>query len=167
MSPQAIQLALYDALGPGGLNWLQNITGGGLVTQADVQMTTTPAADNVHYYLKLHSDFSKAIGVNLGLDGLGLTVDGSATMQSGFDVALGFGVSKQNGFYLDANDSVDVTFDTQLPAATTGHLGYFSINVASVDVRSAAGLPTNVPLPQLNGRIQATIGDPHGTGGFR
>src|SRR5205823_6506049 len=99
------------------------------------------SVDGVHYHLKLYAKLFKVnapIDVKLGLDGLGLQVDGNVQLNAGIDADLGFGLSKQYGFYVDAGDSVGVTFTAQIPPPEpgkpliTGKLGFFQVDVSTL-----------------------------------
>jgi Ca2+-binding RTX toxin-like protein len=160
VSASIVQDALYEGLGPQGLNWLQDITGDGQVTLEDVGLETTP--DGAHYRPKLHADLFQVntpIDIQLGLDGLGLQIDGNLCLKAGFDVDLGFGVSRQDGFYLDATDSAQVTFNAQLPASATGELGFFVLTAtpAGGDPEFVGSLGVSLNDPNGNGRM--TLGE--------
>jgi Ca2+-binding RTX toxin-like protein len=157
MAPQfaatTVQNALFQGLGPQGLNWLADISGDGKVTKDDVQLVQT--ADGVHYNFKLHSSLfsvSAPIAANIGLDGLGLKVNGNVQLNAGFDATLGFGLSKQYGFYLDSSDSVGVSFTAQLPASAVGTLGFLQLTA------------TTGTTPQLTGSMSLGLNNVHGTG---
>src|SRR5262249_12985760 len=136
-----------DALGAKGLGWLKkDVT----IDQQD--------GDHVHFDVELHKDLFKVdapINVNLGLDGLGLKVDGGVTLNAPFDAHVSFGVSKKDGFYLDAGDNVQVSFNAQLDnkSKLTGKLSFFQIDVT----------PTG-SAPQLTGSAQLRLNDLHHNG---
>src|SRR5262249_35130827 len=110
---------------------------------------------HVHFDVELHKDLFKVdapINVNLGLDGLGLKVDGGVTLNAPFDANVSFGVSKKDGFYLDAGDNVQVSFKAQRDGKTRlpGKLDFFENAV------TPAGA-----APQLTGSAQLRLNALH------
>jgi Ca2+-binding RTX toxin-like protein len=140
-----IQDALYDALGPKGLNWLAELTTTGATTEDDyVELTQTATSDHFEIQLqKSLASVSTSIAANLGLSGLGLSVNGDASLNAGFAATLGFGLSTTNGFYVDSTDTASVSFNAQLPSSATASLGFLQFNVSN-----------NTPqTPQLSGSL--------------
>jgi Ca2+-binding RTX toxin-like protein len=151
----AVQDALYTALGPQGLNWLVNLTPGGAATPNNyVQVQQSNGAD--HYLLKLHENLASVnapVAANLGLDGLGLKINGNVTLNAGFDAVLGFGISQANGFYVDSSDTAQVNFTAQLPTSATATLGFLQLSVTPA-----------TSTPQLTGDLHLGLNNVNGTG---
>jgi Tol biopolymer transport system component/Ca2+-binding RTX toxin-like protein len=120
----AIQQALFNALGLSGENVLRDLNGNGIGID-DIQIVET--ADNVQFNLKLGqasntTSFSTSLSDNLGLPGLGLSVDGSATTGIGYDLDFKFGLNKTNGFYFDTStgNELAINLNTSLPGLNAG-----------------------------------------------
>jgi Ca2+-binding RTX toxin-like protein len=157
LAAKTVQKALYDGLGPQGLNWLEDSAGNPATKVDDVNLTQT-ADGGYHYHLKLGSrlfQVNAPIGVNLGLDGLGLKIDGNVQLKAGFNIDLGFGVNKQDGFYLDAGDRADVTFTAGLPVHAVGKLGFLQLDVTSgTDPQFQGSMSVALKNPHNNGKVQ-------------
>ncbi len=151
-----VQNALYDALGPTGLNWLVELTTTG-ATPASDYVALQETTDNDHFKIQLQKSLasvSTSIAANLGLSGLGLSVNGNASLNAGFNATLGFGLSTTNGFYVDSTDTASVTFDAELPSNATAALGFLQFNVSN-----------NTPqTPQLSGGLSLALNNVNGTG---
>jgi len=120
----AIQQALFNALGLSGENVLRDLNGNGIGID-DIQIVET--ADNVQFNLKLgqasnRTSFSTSLSDNLGLPGLGLSVNGSATAGIGYDLDFKFGINKTNGFYFDTStgNELAINLNTSLPGLNAG-----------------------------------------------
>ncbi len=150
-----VQDAIYQALGPPGLNWLVDLTPGGSNQEQNyVQLDQTSGSD--HYLIKLHENLvaiSTPLSVNLGLSGLGLQINGNLGLNAGFDATLGFGLSQQYGFYVDSIDTAAVSFSAQLPSSATATLGFLQFKVSN-----------NTPLtPQVWGSLNLGLNNIYGT----
>src|SRR5262249_32696263 len=142
LAPQVVQKALIDALGAKGIGWLKK----------DVTIDKQ-TSDEVHFDVELHKQLLNVggnLGVNLGLDGLGLKVDGQASLTSDVDADLSFGVSKNAGFYLDAKDNVDVNFKAKVDGQATGKLGFLQLDVKPSDSK-----------PQVSGDLKLNLQELH------
>jgi Ca2+-binding RTX toxin-like protein len=160
LAATTVQDALYNALGPNGLNWLANLSADGAAGENNyVQLTQSTGY--VHYLIKLHEGLtpvSVPLGVNLGLPGLGLAVNGNLTLNAGFDATLGFGLSEQYGFFVDSTDTAGVGFNAQLLSANnaliTASLGFLQFTVSN-----------NAPqTPLASGGLTLGLNDVNGTG---
>jgi Ca2+-binding RTX toxin-like protein len=156
LAASTVQDAIYQALGPQGLNWLVNLVPGGAATENNyVQLVQS--GGSAHYEIQLHQALlavSAPVAVNLGLSGLGLSINGNASLDAGFDATLGFGVSSQYGFYVDAADKASVSFTAGLPTSATATLGFLQFNVTN-----------NAPqTPQLSGGLSLGLNNVDGTG---
>jgi Ca2+-binding RTX toxin-like protein len=134
-SVEQIQQTLGDALGQGGLGWLQDMNGDGNRDAGDITLTDT--AQQVTFGFSLGRDplsIASGIGFDIGLPELGLKVtDGSKVKTDvGFSLKLGFGVNKDTGFFVDtsAKDELKVVLATSLQNFNaTGTLGFLQMEV--------------------------------------
>ena len=120
--------ALFDAFGPGGLNWLQDIGGGsggtpdGEINSADDIKFRSLTASDVSFEIGLHAPkqlLSVPIDLNLLLPGLGLKTDGMAEVLIGFTMPLVVGLSRSEGAYLDVASATDISIDLEVSMPTT------------------------------------------------
>jgi Ca2+-binding RTX toxin-like protein len=134
-SVEQIQQTLGDALGQGGLGWLQDVNGDGNKDAGDITLSDT--AQQVTFGFSLGRDpvsIASGIGFDIGLPALGLKVtDGSKVKTDvGFSLKLGFGVNKDTGFFVDtaAKDELKVGLTTSLQNFNaTGTLGFLQMEV--------------------------------------
>jgi Ca2+-binding RTX toxin-like protein len=160
LAATTVQDALYKALGPQGLNWLAKLDPSGGSSEANyVQLQQS--SGNIHYLLKLHQDLkalSTSAAIDLGLSGLGLSINGDASISAGFDATLGFGLSQQYGFYVDSSDTASVGFGAQFlttpGASITATLGFLQFQVTNPQPQT----------PQLSGKLSLGLNNPEGTG---
>jgi hypothetical protein len=133
-----VQQALYDAVGPEGLDWLKDSTDDAGITLDDVVVTRTPEQgipDEVKFNLSLGQDLLELdlpFAFDIGFPGLGLDVDADLKMLLGFEFDIGFGVSKDKGVFLDtsAQDELKVYLKVLLPEfAATGSLAFLQVDV--------------------------------------
>ena len=160
-----VQQALYDAVGPKGLDWLKDSTNDGGITRDDVVVTRTPeegVPDEVKFNLSLGQDLLELdlpIDFDIGFPGLGLDVDADLKMLLGFDFDIGFGVSKDKGVFLDtsAQDELKVYLKVLLPDfAATGSLAFLQVDVYDDRDRPAGEDPT-----RLVGEFTVDLKDPN------
>ncbi len=159
-TPALIQQALFEALGPSGLGLLQDLNGDRTVNAKDISFAVAASGDDVEFNLKLSKSaatatFNTAMDADIGLPGLGLTIDGSAEAGIGYDLNLRFGVNKTNGFYLDTatTDELKVNLNTALPdLLASGKLGFLQIN--ATDRSSQFNGNFSVDLKDLDGQLQ-------------
>jgi Ca2+-binding RTX toxin-like protein len=129
-----VQFALYNALGPAGLNILGDTNGDGTIGPADVLVTNTGTGDSsvLTYEVLLHQGVTATAAPNLdlGLQGIPLKVatQGGLNLGVGFNFDFKFGVkgvtsptffldtSKLNELqiYVNASLTPDATIDAQL-----------------------------------------------------
>jgi Ca2+-binding RTX toxin-like protein len=99
---QMVQEVIFDALGPSGLDLLAlnpNWDGDSNLDFHDVQYSL----DNDHFQfnLQLEGDYPFTIpGFDLGIPAIGLQFNGGTTVELGWDLLLGMGVSRTDGFYM-------------------------------------------------------------------
>ena len=132
-----IQRAIFDAVGPGGINWLKDANRDGIYTPQDVLLSGESNAEQVQFDLQLGqvADLVKLdspIHFDVGLPGLGLELTGSVQVRLGFDLDLSIGINRDDGVYLvtDQSDSeFRVYLDARIPGMTlTGRLGFFTVS---------------------------------------
>ncbi len=124
---QLVRQILFDVLGPAGLDLLEDATADMMITIDDVVVTTT--VDSVQFDLLLGQDvelLNVPLDFDIGLDGLGLEVDGGVQVGLGFQMALAFGVDKTDFFYLDTSAANELSVDLAITApglTAAGRLG--------------------------------------------
>jgi hypothetical protein len=154
-SANLVRQALFDALGPsGGLDILGDRNGDLTVDLDDVGLTV--GADEVRFEIELGDTISAAVDLDPGLPGL--VVDGQAMVALSWALALRFGISRTDGFFLDTSavDELQVSVTVTTPGLdTTGNLGFLSLNV-----KDDPSDPSS-----LSGSIAVDLLDPVGTGG--
>jgi Ca2+-binding RTX toxin-like protein len=128
-----VQDIIFRALGPAGLNWLQDIDGDKDVDLADVKLAAS--SEQMRFDLKLGQTAAVAdspIAFDLSaLPGLGLKADGRAHVQVGWAMSFGFGMNK-SGFFVDFSkkDDLRVSFEATLPGLhAQGELLFLQLDV--------------------------------------
>ncbi len=154
-----IQQALYDAVGPDGINILKDSNDNGIDIN-DIKVETT-ALSGVKFDLNLGTEktFSTSLATDIGLPGLGLKVDGDAQVDFDFDLNLGFGVNKTDGFFLDTSKDkeLSINLDASLPGLTaTGELGFLQLDVTDKDSSLKAGFSVNLKDQNSDGKLTAS-----------
>jgi Ca2+-binding RTX toxin-like protein len=143
-----VKNAITNALGSGGLNWTGSALNLGSILpdgSAEFKVTLKRA-------YRLQSD---PLAFDLGLPGLGLKLNNAQVgFGAGFDVALGFGLSKTNGFYLVTDPNADELRVTAAAEATAldaiGTLGFFQVRAAKASdgpIRAGATFVVNLKDP--------------------
>ncbi|WP_419756917.1 putative Ig domain-containing protein [Anabaena sp. FACHB-595] len=133
-----IQQALFNALGNGGQNILKDINGNGIDIN-DIQITET--ADNLKFSLNLGkaaSGFITQLDSNIGIPGIGLSINGNANTQLGYDFKFNFGVNKTNGFYFDTSDEneINIKLGASLPGLNArGKLGFLELSATDAGTK--------------------------------
>ncbi len=135
-----VQAAIYDALGPGGLNVLRDINSpadnnvaDGAVTLADVINRPDPSGDGRYFRIEVGSDpiaIQLPAGFDLGVPGLALDINAPLSAELGYNLALGMGVNLTDGFYLDTSDpsELEVFLDVTAPGLSAeGELGILRV----------------------------------------
>ena len=149
---------LFNLLGSdaGGLNLLLDITDDGLITVDDVQYDTNldepgvAFADSfIKWNFKLGGNLlnvGAGIGFDIGIPGLGLETEGDIKLDISWELALGFGITGTDGFYLDISDDseLELNVDVTVPGASiTGTLGFLQLT-ATDDTTDDDGLFTHL-----------------------
>jgi hypothetical protein len=125
LTPEKARQALFDAFGPGGLNWLQDRNRDQAVNLEDISYSniTDNGDDGVLFDLGLTMP-SQLLEIPVQLDmilpGLGLVVNVSPEVRFGFSMNLKFGISVFKGVFVDASsiDGLTINLDVSLPAPT-------------------------------------------------
>ena len=92
--------------------------------------------------------FGTDFGFDIGLPGLGLKADGDVSVEIGWDIDFGFGISFQDGFYVDISDGNELTayVDVDLGDSTlAGTLGFLQLS-ATVDPVTDLGLAFEIDI---------------------
>jgi Ca2+-binding RTX toxin-like protein len=169
----AVQVALFNALGPTGLNLLDpnyHDAGGDAVrdTQADLDDVVVTVVDDgngktteLQFNMRLINDFYTAqlpVGFDLGLPGLGLAIDPNSAVQLdlGYQYEFGFGVSLTDGVYIDTAAANDLIID--LNATIPNFVGTASLGFLQLDVRDRQTAPSH-----FTGQFAIDLMDPVGT----
>ncbi|MFM7150538.1 MAG: hypothetical protein ACKO23_11900, partial [Gemmataceae bacterium] len=169
-----VQQKIFEALGPGGLKWLKDITGDGEITLRDVKVTSQK--DEVFFEVQLGQTstvLNNDLNFDIGLDKLGLSLDGKVKLETSFDMGLKVGVTRSGGFFIDTgvfaqdkdgkalaligNQKADMRFEVKatIPGlAATGKLGF--LRVEAKDSSSDPSL--------FKGTFAIDIKDPSGDG---
>jgi len=166
----ALDTAFNGGAGPKGVAEVENaltnlFLGLGLIspgTQVVGVPGPNPAApDQIEFNVVLSRGLtaSQPIGFDIGLPGLGLSIDPNAaiTVMLGYTLDLTFGVSRNEGVYFDTSalDELSIDLDVTLPGlGVTGRLGFLEINITD-----------NTSDPSLfSGSFNVDLLDPVGTG---
>jgi Ca2+-binding RTX toxin-like protein len=139
-TPALIQQALVESLGVDGLNLLQE----------DIQLIET--SDDVKFKLNLakkFNDLSADIDTGLGLPGLGLNINGNASVDFGYEFNLNFGINKTDGFYFDTSglDEIKLELDVAPNLELTGNLGPFQIDITDQGTTLDANFSVDISDP--------------------
>ncbi|MGK7961944.1 right-handed parallel beta-helix repeat-containing protein, partial [Crocosphaera sp.] len=149
-SAEIVREALFDALGPTGLNILDknfhdDQEGNTIATLDDIRVIvekdSSNIAENVLYEMKIIDDFytlSQEIGFDIGLPGLNLSVEDSSSIDInlGYEFQLGFGISRQQGVYLttDVEDELLINLEASIPdLEAVGNLGFLEVKITDED----------------------------------
>ncbi|MEM9825839.1 MAG: LamG-like jellyroll fold domain-containing protein, partial [Planctomycetota bacterium] len=159
-----VQTGIFDALGPGGLNWLLDATGDSLVTVDDVIANVDSTGNRVDFDLKLgkpRQTLELPVEFDLGLPGLNFDLDAPVDLDFGFEFDLGFGVGIDEGFYLDVADTgILIDFEASVEElAASGELAFLD-----VDATSGIDPDTGMPETRFGGRFEVDLVDPGADG---
>jgi hypothetical protein len=130
-----VQQVFFDAFGPGGLNFLQDLSGDGQLTRDDIVVTIleepgNPLPQGIQFDIHLAQDLLEVdapVDFELGIPGLGLEVDGDVKLMAGFDFVFGVGVSVDHGVYFDTSDpsELQIFAEASIPGlSAVGELGF-------------------------------------------
>ncbi|MCA9138348.1 MAG: hypothetical protein KDB00_16370, partial [Planctomycetales bacterium] len=167
-SVEFVQQKLFEALGPGGLDWLNDVDNSGNVTVDDIVITPSPDQIDINTQEvvfgvslgKTLSEVSVPVDVDLGIPSLGFDVDGEVTLKTGFSFDFGFGISKAHGVFLDVSGAEDLGFDfsATLPNLhADGRLGF--LDLAVTDNGTNVGGRYTLDLADADGDGRLTLGE--------
>ncbi|MEY3231156.1 MAG: Bifunctional hemolysin/adenylate cyclase precursor, partial [Planctomycetota bacterium] len=161
-----VKSILFSALGPAGINILRdnNNAGGGGVTLDDVIVTVTDTApadgivDDIRFDIKIGQEANLSTGqtgFDLGLDAIGLSLDGSVNLQLGWSMNLVFGLSvAEGGAYFDlTNNRNDLTLEAS--ATVPGFDASGRLLILEARARDNPANPT-----RLNASFQLDLREP-------
>ena len=167
-----IKEKLFELLGtePSGLGLLKDLGTDG-VTLDDIIFEKT--ATSVEWRMKLGDVISADpnIGFDLGIPGLGIEADGNINFNLQWDLDFGFGISREDGFYIRIDDphelSVNVNVDIKSPVGAdpfelTGKLGFLQLTARDKDIYPVAPDGTVTPdgkTTRLSADFRLNIGN--------
>ncbi|MEM6474496.1 MAG: hypothetical protein AAF802_33495, partial [Planctomycetota bacterium] len=156
-----VQTGIFDALGPGGLNWLLDSTGDMLVTRDDVVAAIDSESNRVDFDIKLgkpRQAIELPVDFDLGLPGLNFELDAPVDLEFGFAFDLGFGVGVNEGFFLDVQDTgILVDFVAAVEDLNaSGELAFLN-----VDATSGIDQQTGLPETRFTGQFEVGLVDPN------
>jgi Ca2+-binding RTX toxin-like protein len=155
-----VQQALFDAVGPDGINILKDSDDIGIdIGINDIKVDTT---DGVKFDLNLGTTkplLDIPLETDIGLPGLGLSVTGEAEAKFDFNLALGFGVNKTDGFFLDTSKDkeLSINLDASLSELTAkGSLGFLQMGVIDKGSKLNAGFSVDLKDPNGDDKLTAS-----------
>src|SRR6185436_17488262 len=113
-----IQEAIFNILGKPGLDLIVKSDGSEIDSFDDVEVTCD--GSKVEFLIRLKKDVAlldttdDPIDFDIGIPGLGLSVDGNVVVKVGFDLKLYFGVSASDGFYFITSDDEELRLDFEV-----------------------------------------------------
>ncbi len=126
LTPELVRQALFDAFGPGGLDWLKDTGGpsgipdGQLNVFEDIGLVALPGEVTFDLDLLMPMQpLTVPIDLDLLLPGLGLDIDALADARIGVSMPLKFGVSQNDGVFIDVSNASDITIDLEIALPTT------------------------------------------------
>ncbi len=151
-----VQTGIFDALGPGGLNLLQDADANGALTRDDVVAVFDTANNRVDFDIHLAKAVERLelpVDFDLGLPGLNLDVDAPVELSFGADFRLGFGAGIDEGFFFatdPARTRLELFFDADVPELSAdGELAFLDIVASTIP-----GSPT-----EFDGSFVVTLTD--------
>ena len=168
LTTEVLRQKIYEAVGPGGLNWLQDRNGNGV--QIDDVVLSPGIINSATSEIRVDITLAQSatlvdlpLDFDLGLPLIGLELDGGIQLKAGFSWNFGFGISKTQGFFLStaANDELKFTIDATIPNfAAKGSLGFFQVD-ATDDPTAPSHLTGQIVVnlidPSSDGRL--TLGE--------
>ena len=162
LMPTRAQQAIFDAFGPGGLNWLQDNNSDGLVNKSDVVITTS--ANGTSFSLNLSSPLQTIdtpVDFDMMMPGLGLALKSAANVKLGFAMPLSFGISTTKGVYIDSSSltGFGITLDAEMaaPPDASGYVG----TLGTMPYRITQRTGTNA---RIQGSFAFGVNDPNSDG---
>lgn len=165
-----VRQALFKSLGADGLDWLVESDGSPINTADDIEIECENNA--LQFKVRLMKSLAvvdtsaNPIQFDIGLPGLGLSVQGNVRVQIGFDLKLYFGLSASDGFYFNtsADEELRLDFKVTIPGLSArGNLLWLQLDVAddpddpssfagyfTVDVRGPGSHPGKLRFTDFN-----------------
>jgi Ca2+-binding RTX toxin-like protein len=125
LTPESARQALFEALGPGGLNWLTDRNADGDVTIADVVMTASRTLVTFDVGIEVPESLTQfPVEFDSGLPNLGLDINSLVNVKAGFkfpNLQLGFSTGG-DGTFLGVSSSFAPVTGTATSAAADASL---------------------------------------------
>ncbi|MBM3881910.1 MAG: LEPR-XLL domain-containing protein, partial [Verrucomicrobia bacterium] len=165
-----VKEAIYNVLGEPGLNLIVKSDGSPITSDEDVEVECT--GDELTFKIRLKKTLAlldtsdNPIDFDIGIPGLGLSVNGNVKIEIGFDLKLYFGINATDGFYFDTSDSEElrINFKITIPGlSATGELLFLQLEVSDdsdgVDAKGNTRNPS-----RFEGYFAVDLRDPVGSG---
>jgi hypothetical protein len=160
-----LQQDLFNLFGPSNLDILVNAGGRATLDSRPsdfVMLSYPPDGESVQFNLELGQHLSYTLPFDLGLPGVGLSLNASGAIQVGldWDFQLGFGLSLRDGFYFVTPTDPKMHVFTLTPHISApglsagGTLGF--LQVQATDQGSGFDPTFTVDLAGKNGRLTLT-----------
>jgi hypothetical protein len=166
----ALQQVIFNNLGSPGLGILYyHDSMGNLVPVPDYQhvdVTIDQTNGLVKINIEIHGSDTLHTSFNLGLSGLGMSVatTGGVTLNLGYDVSLGFGLSKQQGFFFAVNNAgspeLNLNLGVSLDPGTQLSAQLFFLYILAQTNTDHSGNS----LTGFSGNLAVKLHDPNGDG---
>jgi Ca2+-binding RTX toxin-like protein len=163
---ELVQKAIFNALGPPGLgllkltnDWHDDGSGNTNPDYRDVQYIFPDNMTELQFNLWLGDNYAwETPEIDFGLPGLGLDMDGGITVAFDWNLLLAFGISMDDGFYIDTSpwdeftdhfngtpdpplvdgdpleDIIDIRLSVGLPESITGKLLFLQLEIKNRDI---------------------------------
>ncbi len=162
--------AIFEALGTPGLDILAQSDGSPVTSAEDIDIKCEGNGIKFNIRLKksaaLLDTSSDPIDFDIGIPGLGLSVDGNVKIEVGFDLKLKFAITATDGFYFDTSDpeELKVDFSLTIPGMKAkGQLLFLQLEVLDEsDGVSLVGDPRE--SSHFTGYFSVDLKDPVGSG---
>ncbi|MEM9643765.1 MAG: hypothetical protein AAF989_02130, partial [Planctomycetota bacterium] len=141
--------AMFEALGPNGLNVLEDLSLDGVISILDVGIIPPGDPDSpqaaegegtdVFFRLKLGGTFealNTGLNLDVGIPALGLEIDGDIALDVGWQVDVGFGLSQADGVFIQffGDDEIKLGFKASIDdLAANGRLGPVALSASTID----------------------------------
>lgn len=129
-----LQDAIFQALGPVGLNVLQDKNSDQLVTQDDISVTVNATSDvTLDFQIASNTALTNMpLAKDLALPGLGVSLDapGDVPANLAYDLNIAVGYQGRGGFFIDTSqDNLTLDLILEMPATNTGLMGFLPFNI--------------------------------------
>lgn len=166
-----VQRAIFEALGPPGLNWLVDVASAApntsgpddLVTPEDLVTHLAPDLSEIQFDVHLRQRpvlLERAFDFDLGLPALGLDVQGGIRVELGFEFQFGIGLSRNTagGVYLAVAKANELTVDLKV-SLPPGFRAVGTLGFLRLEVSDDPAAPTS-----LTGAFTVDLQEPSGDG---